>query len=75
MKPTTLDLNLRQQTRDMLSRVDGNAAEILATTEQGGGVAGQVQKDLGRGWSIAAMGAWMKDTGYAAMARLGWRGQ
>jgi hypothetical protein len=38
------------------------------------GIAGAVNKPLGKGWTIAATGQWMKQTGYAVGAWLGWTG-
>lgn len=38
------------------------------------GIAGSVNKGLGKGWSLTAAGSWFKDKGYQAAAWLGWRG-
>lgn len=38
------------------------------------GVAGSVQKSIGKGWSVSGTGQWMKQTGYAVAAWLGWTG-
>ncbi len=39
------------------------------------GVQGAVNKSIGKGWSVAASGAWMREKGYQAAAWLGWKGK
>jgi hypothetical protein len=39
------------------------------------GVQGAVQKQLGKGWSVAATGQWFKEKGYAAAGWLSWKGK
>jgi hypothetical protein len=38
------------------------------------GIAGHVNKPLGKGWSVTATGQWFKDKGRSAALWLGWTG-
>jgi hypothetical protein len=65
---------------DASKRIDGlpeQQAELSAVATQGGnvGVQGSVRTRIGKGWSVGAAGQWMRDTGWAVAATLGWKGK
>lgn len=64
---------------DALHRLDdlpSREAEIgVVKTADDAGVVGRVSTPLGKGWSVAAAGQWMRDTGYAVAGLLKWKGK
>lgn len=63
-----------KKSRENLPPEEGGIGVVI---QQGGdvGVQGSVSKTIGKGWSVSAVGTWMKDAGWGAAAWLGWKGE
>jgi hypothetical protein len=53
---------------------NGEGFELDAGRDTAGhvGVTAEVDKDLGKGWSVGAAAQWMKDAGWAAWGKVKW---
>lgn len=61
--------------REAIQQLPPNQGGIGVVAHRGDvGVAGSVQKPLGKGWTVNAAGQWMKQTGYSVAAWIGWKG-
>ena len=67
-----LDAQLRK-----LPELAPEEAHIGAVAKQGGdiGVEAEGSKYVGKGWSLAGTFEWMKNTGWATVAGVAWKGK
>ena len=62
-----------RKTREGLPPEQGGIGVVVTPDDLG--VQGSASKQIGKGWTVQAVGSWMKDAGYSAAAWLGWKGK